>query len=374
MKKHILYLILILSALSSCKEMDSEYKDFIVPNGYTYPQRADSLKIYPGFNKLRLVWRTPKSPTVKYAMVHWNNYNDSLKVEWKDNQDSIIVDIPKLSETSYTFFIKNYDEFGNISLPVDGTGTPYGDNYLLGATDRTYILATRDSDKKGTITWGPKTTDLVYTEVRYTTSSGTKKTVRVDFDQDKMTYPDIKPGELFEYRSVFLPRNGIDSIARDWQTSEKPFMYKFPTTKWVATARNGNHPWGDGGGGQPALLFDGNKATGWHSSVGAPLPQVVVTDFNESLELDNIIIYPPAQTNWRYIKNVDIYLSDTPLPADAPSPSWGKPIASATYTGQEAFTIKFDSVKKGRYLAIVFLDSSSGNTYVSFMELEAYGY
>ncbi|WP_270087925.1 DUF4998 domain-containing protein [Sphingobacterium sp. SYP-B4668] len=374
MNRYILYILSTILALSACKQMDSEYKDFIVPNGHIYLQKADSLKAYPGYYKLRLKWMKPKSPTVKYAMVYWNNNTDSLKVEWGANDDTLVVNLLELNETTYTFYIKNFDDQGNVSLPSEITGTPYGTNYLIGATDRIYISALRNTEGVGTINWGAKTSDLVYTEVRYTSMDGTKKIVRTNVDQDITKCPDVKPGELFEYRSFFSPRNGIDPIPREWQTSEKPFLYKYPRTDWTIQARNGHHAWGDGGGGQPALLLDGNMSTGWHSTAaGAPLPQVVVADMKESLTMDNIIIYPPSQVNWRYMNKVNIYISDNPLAAEEPSPSWGSPVASATYTGGDSFKITFDSPKKGRYMAIVFLDSKT-NTYISFMELEAYGY
>jgi len=373
MNTNFLGLISAVILLSGCKEMDSEYRDFIVPNGYTYPQRADSLKVFPGYNKLRLEWMKPKSPTLRYAMVHWNNNEDSLKVEWNTDDAILFAEIPGLSETAHTFYVRHVDHRGNVSLPAEITGTPYGDNYLISATDRSYAAALRSPDGTGTITWGPKTPDLLYTEVRYTAADGSQKTVRTDAGQAQASCPGIKPGEPFEYRSVFLPNNGIEPVSRPWQTSEKPFLYKYPRTNWTVQARNGNHPWGDGGGGEPELLLDGNMSTGWHSRVGTPLPQVVVVDMQESLDIDNIVFYPPGQANWRYMNRVDAYLSDDPLPADEPSAAWGTPAASVTYPGGDSFAIMLEPAKKGRYLALVFLDSKA-STYISFMELEAYGY
>ena len=372
MKKYFLFIITVFLTFSACKEMDSEYKDYVVANGYTYPQKADSLKIYPGYNRLRLKWHKPKSPTVKYAMVYWNNYEDSLKVEWDDDKDSIFINIEDLEETSHTFYIKNFDMDGNISLPVDITGTPYGEAYLSSMTDRSFIEATRDENYFGNIKWGAKTTDLAFTEVRYVARDGSKRIKRINFDEESINLPDIKPGELFDYRSFFVPDNGIDTIAGDWKTADNSFVYKIPRLQWSATTRKGNHPWGDGGGGMPELIFDGNMSTGWHSSVGAPLPQVVAVDMKSVNEIEGIIIYPPAQTNWRYLNNVEVYVSDNQLLAEEPNESWGKPVATASYTGGNSFNIKFDSPVKGQYMAIVFLNSTSGNTYISFMELEAY--
>lgn len=372
MKNYYIYLCTLFIAFSSCKDMSSEYKEFIIPNGYVYPQKADSLTVYPGFNKLRLKWLKPKSPTVDYAMVYWNNFSDSLKVEWQSDQDTIMVDIDDLDENSYTVYIKNFDKQGNVSLPSEITGTPYGNNYLISATDRSYTSALRNASGLGTINWGVKTPDLIYTEVRYLTNNGSEKKLKINFDDNLLTLPDIKIGEHFEYRSVFLPNNGIDSVVRDWQTSEKPFLYKYPTASWIVEARGGHHDWGDGGGGQPELLFDSDFLTGWHSKVGTEMPQVIVADMREELSIDNIIIYPPSQVNWRYLNEVEIYISEKPIAAEEPNESWGDPVVKAVYNGEDSFEINLGKEVKGKYLAVVFLDSKS-NTYISCMEIEAYG-
>ena len=102
-----------------------------------------------------------------------------------------------------------------------------------------------------------RTADLTDTEVRYKTNSGGTNTVKISPAERYLTCPDIKPGELFEYRSVFLPPKGIDFITREWLTSSKPFLYFYPRAAWTAEAKNGNHNWNDGGGGSPALVFDG---------------------------------------------------------------------------------------------------------------------
>lgn len=373
MRKFVSYTILIITVFSSCKEMDSEYRDYIVENGLTYPQKADSLKIYPGFNKLRLTWLRPRAPSVKYSMVYWNNYADSVKVNFVDDQDTIRIDIDSLEESSYSFVIKNFDEQGNVSIPAEVTGTPYGENYLISAADRIYTTATRDAENLGTIQWEPASVDLVYTEVKYKTTAGDSRTVRVTADEDLVMFAGIKPGEKFEYRSVFLPKNGIDSLAKSWQTSEAPFLYRYPRETWTAQARNGNHEWGDGGGGQPHLILDGDINTGWHSTPGAPLPQCVAVDMQESLTVDQLVLLPPARADWRYMQNVAIYLSNDPILPDTPQESWGDPVALATYNDGDRFTINFDQPRTGRYVAVLFQDSRS-ETFISFMELEIYGY
>ncbi len=370
---YTLLTLLTITYLYSCKDMDGTYEEFIVPNGLKYPQKPDSLKVFAGYNKLRLSWLKPKDPSITHAMVYWNNFHDSLKVEIDPTLDTIFVDVDNIGEATYTFFVKTFDKQGNASIPSEVTGTSYGDNYLMGATDRTILSALRDVDFEGTITWNNKTKDLVYSEVRYKTKTGETKTARIPAEEKILIIPDIKPGEFFEYRSVFLPPNGVDEVAREWRTSDKPFLYMYPRTSWTAAARNGNHPWGDGGGGEPFRILDGLLNTGWHSKVGTPLPQVMVVDMKEQLPVDNVIIYPPGPTNWRYMNNVEIYVSETPITPDAPQPSWGSPVVKMQYPGGDRFLINFPAPKTGQFIAVVFLDSKS-NTYISFMELEVYGY
>jgi hypothetical protein len=353
--------------------MDSVYEEFLAPNGLKYPQKPDSLKVFAGYNKLRLTWLGAKDPSITHAVVYWNNYLDSLKVDLANHIDTVVVDVDNLGENTYTFYVKTFDKQGNASIPSEVTGTAYGDNYLMGATDRTIVSALRDEYRNGSITWDNKTAGLVYSEVRYTTFSGEPRTVRIYPDESALICPDIKPGELFEYRSVFLPPNGIDPVGREWRESEKPFMYKYPRNEWVAEARNGNHDWGDAGGGPAPLILDGNMATGWHSRVGTPLPQCMVVDMKQSLEVTHIIIYPPTTVSWRYLNNMEVYISDTPITPDAPQPSWGEPVARVQYPGGESFTINFPASTTGRFMAVVFLDSMA-STYISFMELEVFGY
>lgn len=377
--KKIIYVALIAiiaGSISSCKDMDEIYRDFVVPNGLKYPQRPDSLKVLTGYNKLRITWLEAKDPSLTHAMIYWNNYLDSLKVDLNDYQDTIIVDIDNLAESTYTFYVRTYDSQGNSSILSEVSGTTYGDNYTITTNDRSIESALRDAEGNGIITWKTKTTDLAYSEVRYTTSSGEKRIVRSLPDDILLKCPDIKPGELFEYRSVFLPKNGIDPVIKEWKVYDNPFSYMPDRGSWTAVAKNGHHDWGDGGGGQTALLFDGMKNTGWHSKVGTPFPQCVSVDMKEPLLMNYILIYPPAQVNWRYLKDVNLYLTDTPINPDRPDLESFlaelTPVATATYSGEESFKLELTTPATGRYLTLLFIDGTQ--PYISFMELEVYGY
>jgi hypothetical protein len=377
MKKTVLYLIMLtVAGFSSCKEQDSTYAEYIIPDGIVYPQRADSLRIYPGYNSVRLTWLKANDPKVIRAKVYWNSYTDSLDVNIPAGRDTVAVDISGLDENTYTFHVITLDADGNASIPVEITGTPYGEFYALQASSRNIAGAVRDGDYNGIITWEAKTGDLIYSEVRYTVSSGEKRTVRVLPNETVSTCPDAKPGEMFEYRSVFLPLNGINVVEKEWETYPYPFLYNCPRNEWTAESRNGNHNWGAFGG-QPYLVFDGNMATGWHSNASSPLPQCLVADMKEPVAVHHIVLWSPPgnlANDWIYFKTIEVYLSDVPVAPDVYQDSWGDPAAVYEWPGGfDGITVEFDPGSRGQYMILYFPDSRS-NTYISFAELEVYAY
>jgi hypothetical protein len=359
----------------SCKDMDSVYEEFLVPNGLKYPQKPDSLRVFAGYNKLRLTWLKAKDPSIVRAKIYWNNYQDSLLVDPIPNDDIIAVEIPVADENTYTFYVKTFDAEGNASIPSEVSGAAYGENYVLGTTDRAVVSALRDANYNGTITWDTKTTDLAYSEVRYTTSSNETRIVRILPAETTVNCPDAKPGGLFEYRSVFLPPKGIDYVEKDWVTYENSFFYKYPRTEWTGESRNGYHPWGDGGGGQPALAFDGNISTGWHSHTGSSLPQCLVVDMKESLSIHHITVSPPTNASWTYWNDIEIYFSDTPITPGVAQPSWGEPIVKMVYPGPRgsSFTVNFPDLPSTQFVVLYFL-TSLAPPHINVMEFEVYGY
>jgi hypothetical protein len=252
--------------------------------------------------------------------------------------------------------------------------------YLASRVDRALqeaILEGIDSVDAKT-SWGGTTSQLAFSEIRYKTNSGGTNTLRILPAASSLVCPDAKVGEFLEFRSAFNPTSTADTFYRAWQTYEYPLVYKYDRKSWTAVSRNGNHPWGDGKGGQPALIFDGDNASGWHSRVGTELPQCVVIDMKELLPIDRIMFQPPLTSGWCYIKDLEIYLSNTAMsPDDAPAPpaSWGNPVFKGEYpyggVGRN-WDISLPAGMSGQYFALVFPTTTS-NTYISFMEFVAYG-
>jgi hypothetical protein len=88
--------------------------------------------------------------------------------------------------------------------------------YLASRTDRK-IVASFTATTEGRVVWGENTDHLVFTEVRYKTSSGEIKVIRTPASEKRTYLPDIMPGESYEIRSGFVPVASIDTFYRAWK-------------------------------------------------------------------------------------------------------------------------------------------------------------
>jgi hypothetical protein len=184
-------------------------------------------------------------------------------------------------------------------------------------------------------------------------------------------------------------------------------MSKYVTRDWTVVTKN-NYNWGDGRGsqtlwpgGHSMLLLDDDPASGWHSQLGASLPNVIVVDMKNSnpiymihavgdyfhklqIYLTDELPYPgyvPYTVDWddennRY-GNYDQWLSSARnlIPSGMPLSSWGTPIVDETLTVKSTFTFTFaEENVQGRYLILLFPDNDSDgyHTYCAMSTLEVY--
>ncbi|MDR0567197.1 MAG: Ig-like domain-containing protein [Prevotellaceae bacterium] len=161
--------------------------------------------------------------------------------------------------------------------------------------------------------------------------------------------------------------------------SIKVFVNKYSPSGWTATARNGNHEWGDAGGGDPLSVFDGDRTTGWHSKLDAPLPQCFIVNMQTSKPIDHIVLWHHPNgvaERWIYYQTIQVYLRDLQVAFDdvinAVNDELWEPAATFSYPGgYDPVTIDLKPGSQGKYLILYFPDSRSG-TFISFCELDVY--
>lgn len=390
MNNKILIFVSLIIALgfTSCKDQDGIYKEWVIPGGRVYPEKTNGLTGYAGHNRVMLEWVAPKDPSVQKAIISWNSGDQSMEINYADyaGQDTIKVYIPELEERSYTFSIKNYDDKGNISMTSEVSKAPYAANWLASCSERS-IESAEVLNGIGYVQTGFTTDDMVYTEYRYVTSDG--ETVILDEKQinDRtVQLPDAKPGTRLEYRSYYVPTEGLDTICNEWRKYSKPIAGLLDNSGFLATATESRWPEG------PRLIFDGKETSAglWQGN-SRKYPIFVFVDLQkDSYMLNKIHIicqeYADNNRGFGYNQETKVYYGMEPFEATGgdgsyeSAPAFANAVAAGRFlhvnppywaTGR-SMTLTFGYTNV-RYVCVAFL-SDKRPAGVNINEMKLYGY
>ncbi|MDR2472713.1 MAG: DUF4998 domain-containing protein [Tannerella sp.] len=364
-----IYILIALIVVSACSKMNDLHDKFL-DGEVIYAAKVDSADVLAGKNRalLNLDIRSQRIETVR---IYWNNYADSADVNVNNQVGEFPKMLDNLPENGYVFQLVSFDKAGNASLPFETSGSVYGDRFQSRLSNRA-IQSVYAGDEGLTVNWSGPVDNSLGSNLVYTDKSGNEQTIRIPVNDNSTHIDDWSVG--LKYNTLFLPEpTAIDTFASDWR-SMSGIPFKYSSTGWTATCRDGNHNWGAAGG-EPDKVLDGDINTGWHTRVGSSLPQCMVVDMQNSRLVDHLVFrFQPnaVANNWIYIKTLNVYLTDTPATPDVYQEAWGEPVAVYNYPGEiEVFTVTLNPESYGRYLVLYFPDSKT-NTYISFTELEVY--
>lgn len=390
MNNKILIFVSLIIALgfTSCKDQDEIYKEWVIPGGRVYPEKTNGLTGYAGYNRVMLKWVAPKDPSVQKAVISWNSGDQSMEINYADyaGLDTIRVYIPELEERSYTFEIKNYDDKGNISMTSEVSKAPYAANWLASCAERS-IESAEVLNGIGYVQTGFTTDNMVYTEYRYVTTDG--ETVILDEKQinDRtVELPDAKPGTRLEYRSYYVPTEGLDTICNEWRKYSKPIAGLLDNSGFLATATESRWPEG------PRLIFDGKETSAglWQGN-SRKYPIFVFVDLQkDSYMLNKIHIicqeYADNNRGFGYNQETKVYYGMEPFEATGgdgsyeSAPAFANAVAAGRflhvnppYWGSgRSMTLTFGYTNV-RYVCVAFL-SDKRPAGVNINEMKLYGY
>lgn len=384
--KKVFFVFFVLAAFVSCGKQDTVYKPFVKEGGYIYPAKPLELKATSGYQRIFLEWMAPMDPSIRTTKLFWDNYTDSLVFSINDYEGGFLsAEVANLDDRSYTFDVVNYDAAGHKSLPTEITTTPFGESWLLSHAERSLLSAVMDGDD-AVVTMTKSTDEMVATQFRYKTADG--QVVESDYlkpGEVEIRLPNAMKGKRVEFKSAFLPANGKDTVwLVSWQKSMNPIFYRPDTENWTVTATKGQVYSTN----TPDKIFDGiiASANRWHSSRTASsakiFPKVLSIDTGtaegaEYTFTNFIFSQSPSGQTYRYLREVLIYIGDTPYDPDDSDPvaNFGTPVYKETLIRTEAdLNIPFRPVAKGRYIALVFTNSYNGSGYLDLWELTPYGY
>lgn len=375
MKKIYKSLIFLFSlfVLVSCEDFMDIHKKYVEGGEIIYAPKPDSIAFIAGKGRIMLRCWLYNSPNVRTIDVLWNGGQDSLAIPVTPSSglDSLDVILPDMPEKSYTFTVRTTDSYGHHSLVVTNFGSSYGDLYKSMLIDRR-IKSVELSDKGGVLNWYSFPEGLVGNEVRYTKRDGGQAHLFMPAKDNSLSFPDVKAGSVFEYRSLYIPEEeSIDTFYTDWTTYDTafPLIYQYDRSKWSVLACSDQKE-SDGGG--MKTLIDGDLKTFWHSSYGpdVPPPHWAVIDMMSSKKICQFDVY--RRSGSTDSKTVQLFVGTNQDPDAA---GWVK-------VGEGIFPAKGDklqieipasvSTDKGRYLKIVLPDSNR-TPFTSIAEVYVYG-
>jgi hypothetical protein len=331
-----------------------------------YAPKVDSLYFFNGRKQVMMQFWLLESPNVRSVDIFWNNSADSLIVPVTPSAglDSMEVYIPLKEEKAYTFYVRTTDIFGNHSLSEMGSATSYDSIYESFLENRRI----KNTEKVGSTTeiqWYAAADDYAYSEVRYTDVNNEVRIVRALANESSTFCPDAKTGSTYEYRSLYIPTNSIDTFFMAW-TPIVPFV-KVDKSAWSVIAWSDEQV-DDGGG--AIVLINGNLGDYWHSQWRdpvPPLPHWAIIDMGVPQKIEKINTY--RRRNNTNTKSVWYYVSDDP---DPDANTWTK-IAEGTYASGDLLSLLVSVSVPGRYLKIYLPNSNSGqNTSVAEIDVFVY--
>ncbi|NML41006.1 hypothetical protein HHL17_27680 [Chitinophaga sp. G-6-1-13] len=257
--------------LAACSKMDATYRPFIENGEIHYAGAVDSIKVFPGKNRIMLSWIIA-DPQVNKVRIYWNNKSDSLEMAIKrvHEIDTVKVILPDMREGAYSFDIYAYDDQGNRSVRVSTTGQVYGERYISSLLARP-VKSALFSNGRVSITWGSADMHVTATRVKYTDAAGTVRnvTVPVDSATTMLDNYDFNAHGTFEYATLYMPDStAIDTFYSAYETVKvKGPPQEYAKTGWTATASDYDESSNRG----PGNAIDNNVATVWQMSKAAGL-------------------------------------------------------------------------------------------------------
>ena len=201
---------MIMAALIACSDMNDLHAPYLKDGETIYIGRALNPLPYSGKNRVKLVWDINADPKITQALIKWRDTEDH-EVQFPITAVNGKVEqlVEGVQEGGYNFDIFMLGDNGERSVKVQVAAVSYGPKYESRLFSRT-ISSTAVATGKAEINWGPLTTGMLGTTLKYTTTSNAEKTIYIPPSTTKTTIADHKLGKLqFTYSTSFRPVQSV---------------------------------------------------------------------------------------------------------------------------------------------------------------------
>ncbi|QZE15303.1 DUF4998 domain-containing protein [Halosquirtibacter laminarini] len=209
MKKYIYIIALFLSlwGVTSCDDAYSSYEDFIQDGEQSYSPVIDSLDVFSGNERIKIVAGFNNAPNVKALKVTWKS-GDSIRIMDIENKgigeqyyDVILDNFP---EGIYLMRIASVDKFDNTSLTQLFSVRTYGDFYISNLKNRKIDSKSLNGNTL-VLNWKLPEQYTEKTVISYTNTEGDEAQYTVDDEENTSTIENVDGNSKIEYQTYFNP-------------------------------------------------------------------------------------------------------------------------------------------------------------------------
>jgi len=218
MKKMITPVVLVCLLFIGCSKMDGPTHQYTKDGEIIYATRIDSLKAFPGNNRIKLTWLLPANNSAVKAIAYWDNKAKSREVpliKGADNTYEYILE--NMPEASYLFDVYTFDKENHISVKNTANTIAYGEVYRKGLLNRLYIKISKRNGQL-VINWNLPEKEMIGVEVQYTNTSNTVLSESsLGSNNETVISGAVDFTRPIRYRTIYNPGlKSIDTFASEW--------------------------------------------------------------------------------------------------------------------------------------------------------------
>ncbi len=215
-------------------DIQQEYAD---REEIVYLGKVDSIEYFPGFGRAKVTWYISADPKIDRTVIYWNMRQDSIVKEVNRSgsgvhKDSITLD--NLPEGSTLFEFRNVNDRGETSLfstaSVSVWGLEFGDG-LRARRVQAFDYDNQQATYNLTLSASTVGDSVLFSEIVYTNTLSELDTVKIEREDNEVALANFPDGGEFQFRTVFFPPQGIDTVYNDFQTFHAPAVLSERGTK-----------------------------------------------------------------------------------------------------------------------------------------------
>jgi hypothetical protein len=241
MKKIFAIISICLTAmlLTACGDMLDDIRQYIDKGETIYVGKIDSLRTYPGREKIEVRGNLPYGLTQTKCVISWTNSSGEIGSKTLDiirtsPDDDISILFENMQEGAYEFTAITYDEKGNSSIPVTVNGYVYGNLYVQSLINRgisgDIVTSYEEGEFVATIAWLPLNyADALGTWLEYELAGGGTESVFVPTNEMTTKIQNAQPGGNFTWHTVYKPDpDAIDIFNTDETVRQSTTQVQIP--------------------------------------------------------------------------------------------------------------------------------------------------